>query len=686
MEFLIIHKESFDSDYVKLDRDLQKRIARQVLPDLRKRPNVPKGDTIKQLKGFEKIWRYRIGDYRLIYAVYPKKHLVQLLAVGPRKDVYRRFTVGSEEADFQAYAEALESALNPDTPAPKELLPYLQGKRHKETGRSLPVLLTRPQLRAWGVPEHLWGFFENCRTEEDLLNCDAPEEYKLYVMEKIWPTPMEHLAQQPNMVLHDFDDLIRYAEGDVVHFLLYLDEEQRRFTDWALRGPTLLKGGPGSGKSTVALYRVQQLVKRNPKSRVLFATYTNALINASKELLANLLGDEVEKVDISTLDKVARKIVYDEVGHYQDIASSKEIRSAIEVYKSKFPILREISPYYLQEEIRWVIEGRGIKRREDYLAVQRPGRKIPLSLQKREAVWGVYQMLKAQLRSEDKITWGDLRLQALEIARRKRNNFSKWDFVVIDEAQDLTPVALALAIELCEHPEGIFLTADASQSIYNKGFAWKNVHSSLKVRGRTRVLRRNYRTTQQIAEAAHDMVRGTGVADEEALKQEYVRVGPKPTIFRCNSEDEMFRWLARSITIACQELHLPSNAAVVLTRTNDLAKAAAAQLTAQGLLAKYMSGRDLNLQETGVKVMTIHSAKGLEFPIVAVPYFEEDVFPLPREEASPAEMQEIENQDLRLLYVAWTRAMYRLFVAYRRGQESPFLSLLDTSLWDTVEG
>jgi len=686
MEFLIIHKESFDLDYSKLNRDMQRRIVRHVLPELRKRPHVRRGDTIRPLDGFERIWRYRIGGYRLIYAVYPEKHLVQLLMIGPRKDVYGRFTVRPEEQDFQAYAKAIEDALNPDTPAPERLIPFLHPK--KPSGRELPILLTRPQLRDWGLPEETWGYFESCRTEEDLLNCDAPEEYKLYVMEQMWPTPIEHVAQQPNMVLHGLDDLVRYAEGDVVYFLLYLDEEQRRFVNWGLQGPTLLKGGPGSGKSTVALYRVQQLLDHVPPGtgRVLFVTYTNALINASKELLTKLLGKRVNEVDISTLDKIARGIVYEKMGHYQEMASSREIRDTIEVYQKKFPILNGLSPYYLQEEIRWVIEGRGFQRKVDYLNAQRPGRKIPLSVPKREAVWRLYQMLKAELRAREKITWGDLRLHALRIVREKKGKFPKWDFVVIDEAQDLTPVALALAVELCKSPQGVFLTADASQSIYNKGFAWKNVHSSLNVRGRTRLLRRNYRTTRQIAEAAHNFVRGTGVADEEALKQEYVRVGPKPSIFKGQNADAMFRWLAISIKAACHDLRLPSNAAVVLTRTNDLAKEAAAQLTAHGLLAKYVSGRDLNLQESGTKVMTIHSAKGLEFPIVALPYFEDGVFPLPREGATSAEMQELENQELRLLYVAWTRAMYRLFVTYHEGKASPFLSLVDLSLWDVVTG
>jgi superfamily I DNA/RNA helicase len=98
--------------------------------------------------------------------------------------------------------------------------------------------------------------------------------------------------------------------------------------------------------------------------------------------------------------------------------------------------------------------------------------------------------------------------------------------VLVDEAQDLPPAALALAVELCTDPAGVFLTADANQSLYNQGFRWKDVHEKLNVSGRSRILRRNYRSTRQIATAAADIMAAVPDFDDEALRQEYLHAGP----------------------------------------------------------------------------------------------------------------------------------------------------------------
>ena len=64
-------------------------------------------------------------------------------------------------------------------------------------------------------------------------------------------------------------------------------------------GPTQITGGPGTGKSTVALYRVQSLIQNlhkmgQPTPLILFTTYTNALVKSSEQLLQQLLGDDMQ--------------------------------------------------------------------------------------------------------------------------------------------------------------------------------------------------------------------------------------------------------------------------------------------------------------------------------------------------------------------------------------------------------
>jgi DNA helicase-2/ATP-dependent DNA helicase PcrA len=65
-------------------------------------------------------------------------------------------------------------------------------------------------------------------------------------------------------------------------------------------------------------------------------------------------------------------------------------------------------------------------------------------------------------------------------------------------------------------------------------------------------------------------------------------------------------------------------------------------------------------QEDVVTVMTLHSAKGLEFPIVFITGFEEGIFPHARSVHSNEELEE----ERRLCYVGMTRAMERLYLTY----------------------
>ena len=71
-----------------------------------------------------------------------------------------------------------------------------------------------------------------------------------------------------------------------------------------------------------------------------------------------------------------------------------------------------------------------------------------------------------------------------------------------------------------------------------------------------------------------------------------------------------------------------------------------------------------NWQEEGssVTLMTLHTAKGLEFPVAFIAGVEEDLLPHYRAQGEPAEMEE----ERRLCYVGMTRAKERLFLTMAR--------------------
>jgi superfamily I DNA/RNA helicase/mRNA-degrading endonuclease RelE of RelBE toxin-antitoxin system len=693
-------KSSFRQDFLRLNKDMQKRVS-AALEELETNPDTPRGDTIKKLRHHEKLWRYRIGDYRMIYAVYPQRKLVQVLGIGPRGEIYERFGYAPDNPEYGDYSAVLEQALDPDQETPSDWLQYVKPREKEDQSRTLPFKLTAESLAKWRIPADLHHYFLGCETEDQLQNCGAPETYILHLIDCLWPASVTDVVSQPNLLVQKPGDLVRYASGDLIDFLLLLDADQEKFVDWALRGPTLVKGGPGSGKSTVALYRVRSLIQHfteeNETASVLFTTYTNALVEFSRQLINHLLENidnrDVE-LEVSTVDRIAMQIV-SRIDGKPEMAKPQDLKYAITSARAAYSpqtanpleaaLIRKaidtLREDYLIEEIEWVIEGRVLETLDEYQKTDRTGRGYAFDARMRAAVWEIYQHVCRFLESLGKHTWGWLRKRAIELLLSGKWT-KRWDYVIIDEAQDLTPAALALCIELAKGPEGMFLTADASQSLYNRGFAWQNVHQSMRVVGRTRILKRNYRTTRQIAVAAASIMRDTQAGDQEALDQFYVHVGPKPLIYEAVDNQDQFLWLADRLQRAAQDLRLPIGSIAILSPTNDLAREAANILSSFGLPTVYMQGRELNLDIPAAKSLTIHACKGLEFPIVAIPYAEEGIIPRLLADERAEDWEKHLDQERRVFFVGCTRAMRHLYVTYRKGQISSFLQTADPELWD----
>lgn len=699
MTYQIIHKPAFDDDFIELPKNLQYQVMKAIR-DLREHAEESRGNTIVHLSGFKYLWRYRKEHLRIVYAVIGS--FVQLLAVDNRSDIYDRFYGPPDLPDDEDYTTAVEELLTLEHPGlpqwVERMLENLVESRRSRRERKapLPSPITREKLSRWRIPLEHHETLLSCETESDLLRCKTSQESVERVLEHLYPRPVDQIAQQPDLQLVEPEDLIRYAEGDLLSFLLRLDSEQDRYVDWALDGPTLVKGGPGSGKSTVALYRARALVE-NGAGTILFTTYTNALVKFSRQLLEQLMGDLPVQIQVNTLDSIAVQIVQSCDNTHLNIGGANEIRAALddaEAHFSRSPRVRSekrllsnsarsIRKDYLTEEIEWIIEGRDLSSVDKYLQTDRAGRGYGFNERTRRAVWRIYEYVQQFLTERRIVTWGYVRSRALELVQS--GEWSKrWDAVIVDEAQDLTSTALALCIELCHDPRGLFLTADASQSLYNRGFRWKDVHADLQIVGRTRILKKNYRSSRQIAEAAAEILRDTGAGDEEVLDQVYVHSGPRPTIHICGDETEQLLCLTVEIEEAARELRLPVSAAAVLTRTRELAKKTANDLNDWGLPARYMTSKELDLKCPQVKVLTIHSAKGLEFPIVALPFIEDGILPRDLESTQAEDWEQHLAAERRLFFVGCTRAMRRLVVTCREDHSSPFLSDLNDNTWRWV--
>jgi hypothetical protein len=195
-------------------------------------------------------------------------------------------------------------------------------------------------------------------------------------------------VQQPDLVVPSTEHLVRFKEGDLLGFLLQLDEDQRRLTRWALTGPTMVRGGAGTGKSTVALYRVKELMERpgaTGRERVLFTTYTRALLTVTRQLLEQILSPEqLRRVTVATCDQVAHEVVSSKRKIGKVEGDRDALRRLSTLRKRHHPTgvsafearlraraLERLSDAWLLEEFDWILDGRGLTTLDEYLQTPR---------------------------------------------------------------------------------------------------------------------------------------------------------------------------------------------------------------------------------------------------------------------------------------------------------------------------
>lgn len=695
MTFEIIHKPTFTNQLLAIPKEYVVQILEKI-EVLRDDPK-PHGNLKKKLHGYKgDVYRLRSGDYRIIYTF--GDQWVILLGVDARKDIYKGDKLVAETTDIDiSNLPDVEAVLTiKPTYTPSFALPNVSS-----TETPLPVEITEDLLRRLRVPEEYWSTLTTCRTLDDLMAVNLPSQWCDRIFDCIAEPNFDQVLNQPSFVTGSTDDLLRFTEGELLGFLLKLNSEQEKFVSWAINasGPTLLKGSPGTGKSTVALYRVRVLLETLQahgveKPKILFTTYTNALVAFSQQLLTSLLGEDIQYVEVKTADAIIAAIISQSTGK-PNIASGEVLRKTMKQAlnntidslegnllqrQAQEQTLKRLSINYLIDEIGTVIEAREIKTLDAYQATPRNGRTISLNKTQRQAIWHLRQQFYQLLEKQELETWQQLRTRALSTLQ-EMNNPPIYDAVVIDEAQDLDPNTLRILTRLCRYPNRLFITADANQSIYGNSFRWTDVSQDLKFVGRTGVLRINHRTTREINEAAI-LYLTNGALDEIENTRDYIHNGPPPAVRAVNNPGDEAELLVRFCKSAAREFRLGINACAVIVPTESIGTKIAAQLSYLGLEAHFMTSKDLDLNKQGVKVITLKAAKGLEFPIVALAGFLDSPYPTIAKGTPEDEVLEILARERRTLFVGMTRAMRALLIIVPASKSPVLLENFDSQLWN----
>jgi mRNA-degrading endonuclease RelE of RelBE toxin-antitoxin system len=560
--------------------------------DLQRDPS-PNGDSKKRLKSYDGLLRLRIGDLRIVYRVLDD--CVRIELVGTRKDVYR---------DLERLRIANDGIVNADEISLQESHLETRDPDRREAGSpqndpELPARINESLLERLNIDHSFWPELLECRTLEDLCRANVSEDVRDWIFDCVCEPPSQWLKEEPAYIVDDGEDLRKLLDGELVHFLLRLDSNQNRvveeFTERG--GPALVTGGPGSGKSVVAVYAARSIVrsllsngKENP--RVLVTTFTNALQNTIRQQLEAILGTDMRYVTVSTLDSVATRI-----------AGSSRNRS-----------------------------NSGYR--------QHSNRDVEL-----------------------------IRQRALEMVRS--GAFAhRFDGVIIDEAQDLDNYALRLAIALSVDPRNILVTADADQSIYSGRV---DVRTALNEKFRHWDLSTGHRSTRQIMDAARNYI---GDAAPERPDISSTKVGHKPLHRIVKSPEDEVTLLVTYFGWATVQARTGYGTCAVLTRSNDAGRAIARRLRAEGVSATFMQGNQLDLSAQGIKVLTLHSAKGLEFNCVALAGFFDA-----RPYGGPD--SQVIHRNRRTMYVGMTRAVRSLLLIQPENDDRYEFEGIDPRFWNS---
>lgn len=702
MAYEIAHSESFPLDLGNAPKKVRNAYRNLVIPSLRSSPDKQDAPKIKRLIGYKSLWRIRVSDdYRLVYRVEANNQVVVLLMLGNRKDIYDRLGVGDDgKPGIRIITESddlLEREPTPEEVGQAEIARAQISQLDSEPNKNLnlPQTLTTEMLEAWGVSKKYHSRILHCKTEGDILflTKDIPEEVVERILNGIWPPKIEEVVQKPVRVASDPSEIERAADGErsLESFLLRLDNEQKdylsRFEVDQPKGPWLLKGGPGSGKSTLALYCAKTLLNKvnsqlpfggREPINILLTTYTKALTNASNHLFS-IINSKTQnhKVHVKTVDSLAHQIIPQNFQNLQvaNESTSRNLLTAALHECKKTDAKFGFSPSdarFILSEIDWVIIGQDIRSVDEYIEADRTGRGKALGQQQRRQIWRLTETYKRILREKNQCLFSErLQVAAMHVTPR-------YDYVFIDEAQDLKPVAIRLCIGLCKNRTNVFLTADSNQSIYGSGLSWARVASELRFQGRARILRKNYRTTTEIWEAIKQLAPDNDDVDRETLDVQTVYKGPWPILARYSSQGHQKLLLNEFLHSALRTERVSPASAAILCPT-EIEMNQVIQMLDAHFNAKAMKSRDVDIAHSGVKVLTMHAAKGLQFPVVAIVGIESGRMPLPVPEGFSEEEHNARQQ--RLLFVACSRAMRQLIVFVNKNRPSPFAAKFTEEFW-----
>jgi len=480
------------------------------------------------------------------------------------------------------------------------------------------------------------------------------------------------------IVVEGEEELRRIMAEPLEKWRVFLHPTQRRIVNKSYSGPARVLGEAGTGKTVVAMHRAKHLAAALGSSeRILFTTFTANLAADIRDNLRKICTlEEMRKIEVINLDawvnQFLRESGFSAQIRYDEIADLWE--KAILMANVDLPFDRG----FYEEEWNRVVIAQETLTLEKYVKASRNGRGTRLDRRKRMQVWKVmdtYQNLMKENQIRD-INTAMYESRKLLEAGSGRNRYAH---IIVDEGQDFSDNAYRLLRTLAgeEHANDLFIVGDAHQRIYRNRPALSRC--GVNVRGRSSVLKINYRTTEEIRRYAFALLNGISFDDLDdgtdlGDRCQSLTHGAEPEVREFKDAAGEFEFIKSEI-IKLKDAGVPLSGICIVARKNLLVEDYIRQLTKEGIRTfEIRRNKTDDRGLDGVRVATMHRVKGLEFRYVFVAAVNYRVVPLPAAINKTDAVSEAESlaSEKCLLYVALTRAQQGAYIT-NYGRKSEFL-------------
>jgi superfamily I DNA/RNA helicase len=465
----------------------------------------------------------------------------------------------------------------------------------------------------------------------------------------------------------------RHIEAGLTEYLLDYDQEAVLKTDLELDPDSqnltydfrlnIINGVAGSGKTLILLYRLRLLYHLYPDKRFLVLTHNKPLIKDLESRFFRLEDRLPENIDWHTFYSWCFQLWPDDPAWVMPI-SQKNREVIIRKVREKVFQNTLITERKFRSEIDW-IKDQNVLTKEQYLQADRQGRGFGLTSQQRLSLWDAFFDYQNEMNSLGVPDWGDVPQMIYRFIKEGKISQPEYDFILVDEAQFFASIWVQLIKNaLRSKASHLFMVSDPTQGFLGRKATWKSM--GIEARGRVYLLKKSYRTTQEIMQFAtlFYRLRLPDEKDEDILVPNLLDMpnGAFPQMIQLNSaQDEIFR-VANEIKAFLAQ-GVPRKDIYVLHANWQGVEALIEAINQRVGRSSAMEPKQ-TYPGNCVRVTTISAGPGLESPIVFLvglrTLFEEEQ----SLRLSDDERADLIESNTKKVFMAATRAGQRLVFTY----------------------